>query len=194
MGRIDPPLERLRDGWRRHSPGRSDPPLYDCPGDLDVTLDTAYEILKNRRRRRTLVYLREQETPVDIGEIAEVLAARENDMTVAELTSTERKRTYVALYQTHLPKLDDMGVVEYDSRGGRVELTPKAETVLAFAEGVGNERPWYAYYGGLGAGTTALFTVNYLALLPVTVAANVFTGLVIVMLVFLSLIHRTLTR
>lgn len=57
-------------------------------------------------------------------DIAETVAASEHDTTVKRLTSDERQRVYVALYQSHFPKLDDIGVVRYNQSRGIVEPTP----------------------------------------------------------------------
>lgn len=46
----------------------------------------------------------------------------ENDTTVKRLSSDQRKRVYIGLYQCHLPKMDKLGVVEYDKNRGRIEL------------------------------------------------------------------------
>lgn len=163
--------------------------------DADVPLDRTFEILKNERRRRVLTHLDRADGPVGIGVLAEALAAVENDTTAARVDSTQRKRVYVALYQCHLPKMAELGVVEYDRRAGVVELTEDARPVLEMANrSAESDRPWHRYYGGVGAGTMALFVANYLNLLPVQLAANVFTGFVITALVALSMAHRALVR
>lgn len=56
-------------------------------------------------------------------ELAEDIAAWEHDTSVKQLTSDERQRVYIALYQTHLPKLDDYDAIEYDQDRGIVEPT-----------------------------------------------------------------------
>jgi len=85
-------------------------------------LDLVFGILKNSRRREVLKYLRRREEPVGTGNLAEHIAASENETTPRELTSKQRKRVYVALYQCHLPKMDDAEVVDFDNDRGTVEL------------------------------------------------------------------------
>ncbi|MFB6358651.1 MAG: hypothetical protein ABEJ96_06540, partial [Thiohalorhabdaceae bacterium] len=50
----------------------------------------------------------------ELGDLAEHIASIENDKPEVALSSTERKRVYVALYQCHLPKMDDIGVIDFD--------------------------------------------------------------------------------
>jgi len=93
------------------------------PGEAEKPpLDLVFGILKNSRRREVLEYLRRREEPIDIGDLAEHIAAIENETTPKELTSKQRKRVYVALYQCHLPKMDDAEVVDFDNDRGTVEL------------------------------------------------------------------------
>jgi len=43
---------------------------------------------------------------------------------IENLSSNERQRVYISLYQSHLPKLDNHGIVTYDKDRGWVEPTP----------------------------------------------------------------------
>lgn len=79
-------------------------------------VDDALELLANRRRRQILQILREEQA-VDLGTLAERIAAAECDKPVADLHSQERKRVYVASYQCHLPALEDFGAVETHGAG-----------------------------------------------------------------------------
>lgn len=82
--------------------------------DESVTEDDLLKALSNRRRRQVLAYLLAGDGSSTAGELAEHIAAEENDTSVDRLSSYQRKRVYVSLYQNHLPVLDDANVVEYD--------------------------------------------------------------------------------
>lgn len=99
-----------------------------------LTQDELFHILQNRRRRGVLEYLRGVTGPVEMSDVAEQLAAWEHDTTVEQLDSTQRKRLYVPLYQTHLPKLDDAGVIDYDKDRGQVEARPLAGRLEPYLE------------------------------------------------------------
>ncbi|QLD86251.1 hypothetical protein HWV23_11135 [Natronomonas halophila] len=93
---------------------------------VDLGLDTVFDALRNARRRRVLQYLNEQNGRVTLSDLAEHIAAIENDTTPEALDSQQRKRVYVGLYQSHLPKLDSMGVLTFDRQRGHIERTPAA--------------------------------------------------------------------
>jgi len=75
-----------------------------------------FDILKVKRRRRVIRYLKDNEE-VDLGEIATEIARFESDGT-ARPDSSERKSVYVGLYQCHLPKMDDWNIVNFDKDAG----------------------------------------------------------------------------
>jgi hypothetical protein len=86
-----------------------------------------FEILKNQRRRRVLQYLREHGGPVSLSDLCEHIAAQENVTEVHRLSSSERKRVYVGLYQCHLPEMDGMDIVEFNKPRGIIEPGANAD-------------------------------------------------------------------
>ena len=147
------------------------------PAPLPV--DRVFELLKNQRRREVLRYLEaaDDET-VSLSDLAEHIAAIENDTTVQAISSSERKRVYVGLYQCHLPKMDDMNVVAFDQNRGTISLGPNADQLEEFLD-IGDDegRPWPRYYAGLAAGGTALYG---LALIVPAVSVGVIVPVVLV--------------
>lgn len=94
---------------------------------VGIEKDDLFHVLQSQRRRRVLNYLRTVEGSVDMRDVAEQIAAWENGKETAAITSEERQRVYIALYQSHLPKLDGMGIVEYDQDRGTIERTDLAD-------------------------------------------------------------------
>lgn len=94
------------------------------PGPL--TQDEVYDLLSNPRRRFIISYLREHDQ-TRLQDLASTLAAWENETTVDQLTNQQRKRVYVSLYQTHIPKLEGAGIIDYDQDTGRVAIRDRIE-------------------------------------------------------------------
>ena len=141
--------------------------------DNSLTLDERFEILKNERRRFVLEYLSSSEQTVALGELADQLAAIENDTTVENITSSERKRVYVALYQFHLPKMDRMDVINYDKNRGEVALTQKGRSLYQEHE---SDQPRTGYLDILEIGVAVLGAV---ALVGVALTQAWFVGSVV---------------
>jgi hypothetical protein len=100
----------------------------------DVPLDVIFTILKNERRRRVLRYMLDADGRVTLSDLAEHVAAIENDTTPSRLGAQQRKRVYIGLYQSHLPKMDDAGVVEFDRDRGVCELGPDVGAFTPYLE------------------------------------------------------------
>jgi DNA-binding transcriptional ArsR family regulator len=135
----------------------------DSSDDHDApTRDELFHVLRNRRRRYAIHHLKHADDPVDVGDLATQIAAWENDVAVEAVTSKQRRRVYNALQQTHVPALDDTGLVETERR--EVELTERAAELDVYLELVdGRDVPWSEYYlgiGAVGAAVTAVTALN----------------------------------
>ena len=130
----------------------------DEPENRELPLDQVFEILKNERRRLVLHYLESNDGESTLSDLAEHIAAIENDTTVKAISSTQRKRVYVGLYQCHLPKMDDMDIIEFDQNRGTVKLSQNAEQVKSYL-GEPDEQPWYKMYLGVTVVGATLFVI-----------------------------------
>jgi hypothetical protein len=111
----------------------------------DLPLDQIFELLKNSRRRETLRYLKSSGGETTLSEVAEHIAALENETTVRAITSAKRKRVYVGLYQCHLPKMDDTGIINFDQNRGTIELGPNAAQLDPYLDD-SPDRSWHKLY------------------------------------------------
>ena len=130
----------------------------------DLSLDLIFEVLKNRRRRDVIRYLKDQGERTSLSDLAEHVAALENDTTTQALTSSQRKRVYVGLYQCHLPKMDDMDIVNFNQDRGYVELGANVDELDPYLDPVTTEeQSWHTYYLGLSAVGVAAIAVSLVA-------------------------------
>lgn len=112
-----------------------------------LTPDGIFELLSNHRRRMVLYYLRRERGTIGVNELAEQIASLENDVPVEELTSQQRKRVYVSLYQTHLPKMAESNAIEYDKDAGTVRLSDRGNDIDAYLTTEDETRyPWTFHY------------------------------------------------
>lgn len=161
-------------------------------GDVErLSKDVIFELLKNRRRREVLTYLLEAEGTVTLGELAEQIAAWENDTTVNALSSDQRKRVYVALYQTHLPKMDDAGIIDYDQDRGLIELSDNADLLMMYLDTDTHQTDrWDRWYAVLSAVGAAVVAGAYLGVAPLSAVPTIaVAGVVVGAFLALSLAH-----
>lgn len=96
----------------------------------NLSLDSALEILSNSRRRGVIRALDSMDS-ISLSEVSEIIACEEYNVTRSELNSERRKNVYVGLYQCHIPKMEDYGVIETD---GRKNFISKGENFEKVAE------------------------------------------------------------
>jgi hypothetical protein len=80
--------------------------------------------------------------------MAEHIAALENDIDVSQLSSSQRKRVYIGLYQCHLPKMDEYGVIDFQKNRGIITLknTTQLESYLPNEDGEGQGYDGFGQY------------------------------------------------
>ena len=91
----------------------------------DDSITDLLSILQNDRRRVVLDELAfiGHDDWLTLDELTDRLAACEFGRPPAQITSAERKRVYVSLYQTHVPRLADVGLIETRDRKTELRLT-----------------------------------------------------------------------
>lgn len=129
--------------------------------------DVLYGMVSDKRRRYTVHYLKQRGEPVSVRELAEQVAAWENEKQPVDVSYQERKRVYVALYQSHLPTMHEKGIVDYDDAAGMVELAEEMRGVEMYLEVVPRESvPWSLYYAGLTLANALLVLLAYFEVGP----------------------------
>lgn len=148
--------------------------LRSSRSDQRPTKDAVFDILRNRRRRYVLRYLGDRDGVVELSDLAEALANWESESDDAYITHRDRKRAYVSLYQTHLPKLDRAGIVEYDQPRGTVELGPDYRYLERYLERPhGGTLLWHRLYL-LGSVTGVIvLALDRLPMFPFSVVPDV---------------------
>jgi hypothetical protein len=108
-----------------------------------------HDVLRNDRRRLVLEQLAEGSDRQTVSDLAEYIATIESGEDPPP--RNVRQSVYISLHQTHLPKLDDLGIVEYDSSSKSVIRAENADDVAVYMEVVPrNAISWAEYYFGLG--------------------------------------------
>jgi len=181
-----------------HARGRTRGEQGASIGEADI-----HDVLRNDRRRMVLEQLGDAETPVSARELSEAIAARESGSDPPP--RDVRRSVYISLQQTHLPKLDDLDVVDYDDATREVRPGDNAAEVGVYMEVVPRYGLSFAeFHAGLGAlgallvvaaavGVPALSAVSPAAWAVATFAAITGSGLYRTYSQRSSLVHRLRT-
>jgi hypothetical protein len=163
--------------------------------DHDIDRDDVFDVLSNPRRRYALHLVRDEDE-VELGEVAEQVAAWENDTSVESVGSDQRKHAYTALQQRHLPRMDELDVVEFDRRAGTVSPAEGLDEFDIYLEVVeGRDVPWSEYYLGLGAVATAVVAATHVGVPGVDAVTGLgWATFVAVALLVSAGVHYAVTR
>ncbi|MFC7028059.1 hypothetical protein ACFQJ5_11490 [Halomicroarcula sp. GCM10025324] len=126
-----------------------------------ITRDAAYEVLSNPRRRAILHILRTADRPIEVTTLAAQVAGWEEGIRPADLTSRQRKRVYVSMYQTHIPKLESVGLVTHE--GENVRATNQIHEIDTYLSKESRWIPWYYLTTATSGFAVALFGLAALA-------------------------------
>jgi len=92
----------------------------DATAESELSIDDAAEALSVERRRFVIEDLAIHGR-TDLRSLTDRLATEQYG---PGWGGADRKREYVPLYQSHLPKLDDYDIVEWDSDRGTIQQGP----------------------------------------------------------------------
>lgn len=101
------------------------------------------------------------------------VAAWENGVSMDDVSSRQRKQVYSSLYQTHVPRLSEHGLVEYDADDRTVRLTGDRDRLRRFlalddAPRRGFSHRWSRYFFWTAVVGSAAIAGNWLGTAPAT--------------------------
>lgn len=105
-----------------------------------------HDVLRNDRRRLVLEELFDTEEGGTVRDLAEYIASVEAEESPPP--RNVRQSVYVSLHQTHLPKLDELGIVSYDGDTKEVRLDDHADAVAVYLDVDRGEDPGDPETGG----------------------------------------------
>ena len=165
-------------------------------GDLDR--DAIFDVLSNARRRYAIEYLKGHDPgdEIELSDLVDYIAACENDISIPEVDYKQRKRVYSSLRQTHLPKLNECDLIEYDRDRGTIALSDAVSEVQMHLEYVPeNDIPWCYHYLGLAAtlgGVVALVGFGFYPFAELSTVA--FGGIVTAVFGVSAVVHTLHTK
>ena len=103
-------------------------PTFDAAGaeSESAPFDAVFDALADERRRETVSQLVEAGGEMSVDGL---LAAVATDSRGIETVADGSGRHAIRFHHVHLPKLEDVGLVEYDHETETVELTDLGETI-----------------------------------------------------------------
>ena len=159
----------------------------------ELTQAELFDVFSNARRRRTVQFLKQQGGRCDLASLVEQVAAWENDADPSEVTRTQRRRVYISLYQTHLPMLEDHGIVDWDPDAHTIELLPSEDVFEPYlGRQLDGSRRWHRAYLTVAAVGAAAVAALWLS--PASAAIVPFVALALCLAVLAISIVQHVSR
>ncbi len=130
--------------------------------------DGLFEVLSNERRRCALYYLQQHDEAVELADVVDYVSSWQYGKPASEVTSKERMRVYSALHQVHLPKLETVGLIKYDTEDGEIRIQDEIEYARLYLEyDPENDISWSSLYLGLVGIGAALALFSQFSMYPI---------------------------
>lgn len=168
--------------------------------DSGLDLIDIHDVLSNQRRRLVLSLLNDAGGKLEARQLAKAIAEAESDQSPPP--QNIQQSAYVTLHQTHLPKLDELGIINYDKDNQIVERQERANEVSIYMETVPKYGlSWSEVYIGISAlgllfiiggdiGVPILVDIGSLSLASATLGVTILVALYQTVTQRTSIIHR----
>lgn len=161
----------------------------------ELTQAELFDVFSNARRRRTVQYLKRRGGNCDLAPLVEQVAAWENGIETDDVSRTQRRRVYISLYQTHLPMLEEHGIVDWDPDDHTIDLLPREDVFEPYLDHrLEDQRPWHRLYMAVTALGMLAIALAWLSIGPLTAAVAPAIALVLCLLVLAVSVVQHVSR
>lgn len=94
--------------------------------------ETAFELLSHSRRLGLLECLKDHDETLGLTDASEAVASAVEDKPVQEIEADTVKQISMALYHSHIPRLEEHGIVDYDQERDLVRLTDRGHQLAEY--------------------------------------------------------------
>ena len=99
-----------------------------------LAIDEVLTLLSDRYRRHVLACLDGMPPPVALEDLTDQVAGREFQQPPDNVSMIKRTQIATALHHTHLPKLEEAGIIVYDTDEGKVTDIGIEEPLTGFLD------------------------------------------------------------
>ena len=98
---------------------------FEQSGIATLSQSDVHRLIASERRRNLLHLLEDQQTPLDLEELALLVTKHEDGIGRTEPTDVDQ--VAITLHHHHLPKLEEFGLIDYDHRAKWIRPTGSSQ-------------------------------------------------------------------
>ena len=91
--------------------------------------DTVLEMCQDQHRRIVLAVLATEKRSLTVNDLVTTIVRHNHHASSSEIPEDELLRIRLALHHVHIPKLEDLSLVDYDQERQLVDPTPQFESL-----------------------------------------------------------------
>lgn len=95
-----------------------------------LPLDEFLDAVRSERRRLVLKVLANLDEWIELDDLSRLIGSMEESVPESDITGAVYKKYYVSMYQTHVPALEDQGLIATTDRGNEISITPAGRHAL----------------------------------------------------------------
>lgn len=100
----------------------------------ELSKNQAFDVLRNSRRRAVISALRRSGGSMSLEELTTSVTAEEYGIPPEELSSDQYKRVYTGLYQCHLGRMEELGVIDFEREDKIIDLREAASDLEPYLD------------------------------------------------------------
>ncbi len=100
--------------------------INEVAASADQELNAVFDVLSHHRRRFIIVFLADHTGPIPLTDLATEVAIRQHEAPIEEISNEKLQSIALSLHHAHLPKLADVGAVEYDKDHNLIQQSSTA--------------------------------------------------------------------
>ncbi|MFC4542804.1 hypothetical protein ACFO5R_12815 [Halosolutus amylolyticus] len=90
-----------------------------------INFDAVLDLCRNRQRRIVLAVLTDQQRPLTLRDLVEVVIKHNHHLSATAVSGDELSQVRLSLHHEHIPTLEAASVIDYDRDRGLVEPTER---------------------------------------------------------------------
>lgn len=98
--------------------------------DSDMNSDALFDVMASTRRRFVISHLQTRSRPAAVADVATVLTNWESDVANEHIPKEEVISRYISLHHVHIPKMAEVGIIEWNHERNTVSLTEGSDGIL----------------------------------------------------------------
>ncbi|WP_306058990.1 DUF7344 domain-containing protein [Natronococcus wangiae] len=104
--------------------------------ESSIEFDAVLDLCRDRHRRIALAVFEEEQRSLTVNDLTKTILKYNHQTPVTEVSEEALTEIRVSLYRVHIPKLESVGVIEYDPERQHAEPTERFDQLRPYLSAI----------------------------------------------------------